>query len=196
MMNGKIIDKSHFNFHVDLKSKLLNAYLRLKQGGAFVDVLSSLHLTTDKNLLKNAEKDPAITALLEILEEYKAAEPRSNRKDVVVAFAEAGISLMANDLFWKERGYWFIHQIIKRHASFRQCAYFPPHTWYPNMRKTGGDTCEKPIDEEYQDWYHIDLQAELDAIPDDLQEKIIAEGVAWLQENDPAAYHQFSIKKI
>lgn len=171
-MCGKIIDKSHLDFHVTSKAKIIKALL-------------NLGLDVNPDWLKNRCNDPAIAALLEILEEYKKSEPRPSRARVIIPIIEYAISLMANDLFFKERGYWWIHQIIKRHASFRHCAYFPPHTWYPNMRPGGEEIPDVKIEDQYQDWYHINVMKDLDEMPEDLKEKIIAENREWMKQNEP-----------
>jgi hypothetical protein len=162
MMSHKIIDESHFMFHVVAKAKLIKLF-------------TQLHLPRDQNWLKNDANDPVIAALLEILEEYKKVEPRANRAAVFIPVIEYAISLMANSLFFKKRGYWWIHQIIKRHEQFRHCVYFSPD-----------ETDDKgaSIEQEYMDWYHVDVGGDLN-FPDELKARLIQEGRQWMKDNDP-----------
>jgi len=161
MMSHKIIDESHFNFHVVAKAKIIG-------------LLAKLNLPKDKRWLQNEANDPAIGALLDILTEYKALEPRESRANVFIPIIEYAIALMVNSLFFKKRGYWWIHQIIKRHADFRYCAFYTLDEQPEPERKS--------IEQEYKDWYHIDIQADLDSIPEDLKQKLIAEGIEWVNQ--------------
>ena len=162
MMSHKIIDESHFLYHVVAKAKLIKLFTQLR-------------LPQDPNWLKNDANDPVIAALLEILDEYKKIEPTENRAAVFVPIIEYSISLMANSLFFKKRGYWWIHQIIKRHEQFRHCVYFSPD-----------ETDDKgaPIEQEYMDWYHVDVGGDLE-IPEEVKQKLIEEGKQWMKDHDP-----------
>ena len=148
-------------------------------------MLMKLNLPRDPEWLKNDANDPVIAAHLDILEEYKKIEPRENRAAVFVPIIEYSISLMANSLFFKKRGYWWIHQIIKRHEQFRHCVYFSPD-----------ETDDKgaPIEQEYMDWYHVDVGGDLE-ISDELKARLIEEGRQWMKDNDPKSYQQFCKKK-
>jgi hypothetical protein len=162
MMSHKIIDESHFNFHVVAKAKI-------------IALLAKLNLPKDPRWLQNDANDPAIAALLDILKEYKALEPRESRAHVFIPIIEYAIALMVNSLFFKKRGYWWIAQILKRHKEFRYCIFYTldeqPEPEY------------KTIEQEYKDWYHIDIQADLDTIPDEIKQKCIDEGIEWMKTN-------------
>jgi len=159
-MSGHILDESHFKFHVECKAKIINAVNKLKHGGDFLKALGNLAFSTDKRWTANTSKNPNVAILLEILEEYKKVEHRPSRTKVIVPIIEYAIALYASDLFYVERGEWFLLQICKRAKDFEfHEAFANPDNWYPKKRYAGIDE-ENPnaptIEEEYMTWYGVD----------------------------------------
>jgi hypothetical protein len=162
-MSGMILDKSHFKFHVECKAKIVNAVNKMKKGGDFLKALSKLNFSTDKKWTKNTCGNPNVKVLLEILEEYKKLEHRPSRLGVLVPIIEYAIGLYASDLFYTERGEWFLYQICKRskELQFNAC-FVNPQYWYPNMRatpetfKAENDPNAPDINHEYITWYGVD----------------------------------------
>jgi len=196
-MLGKIVDDSHYNFHVTAKSKVINAYHKMKSGKDFFLALTKLDFKTDPRWLRNSCNDPSVKALLYILEEYKTAEHRPARAKILVTLFEYAIGLYASDLFFRERGAWLISQIIKRQGQFGVCKIpmFQPENWYPMGRNnTGrgesGDLYQwenKPdapsIEEEYALWYGVDVTGETINIDQSNKERIIKGQREWMEAN-------------
>jgi hypothetical protein len=191
-MESKIIDDSHFDFHVTTKSKMINAINKMRNGADLLKSLSSLNFSTDKRWTKNTCNDPSVRALLEILEEYKRVEHRPSRAKILVPLIEYAIGLYASDLFFRERGAWFISQIIKRNQDFRVCfvpSFADPNNWYPLTRNSGvqgtegnfykieNDPDNQPnIDEEYKLWYGVDVNDDSFEVPLEERQRIIRDG--------------------
>lgn len=207
-MSGKIIDESHFDFHVTCKAKVINAVNKMKGGVDFLKTLSKLNLTPDKRWTQNTCKDPSVTALLEILEEYKRVEHRPTRAKVLIPLLEYAIGLYASDLFFKERGAWFIHKIIERQQDFQICHIQPfadPNQWYPMTRNITVDENGVPvqgagiqgtegyfykvenspdcptIEDDYKAWYGIDLNGNTIEVPQEIRERIIKQNQEWIK---------------
>ena len=199
-MSGKILDESHFKFHVEAKAKVLNAINKMKQGKDMIAALSHINFSTDPKWIKNSCKDPNVKTLLDILEEYKKVEHRPTRAKVLIPLIEYAIALFASDLFYKERGEWFLYQILIRHSQFRLNKFFvDPKYWYPLTRNDGGywlktenDPNVPPIEQEYLVWYGIDVMKDTIDIPEETRKRIVAENIAWMKENAPQAYYQFT----
>jgi len=147
--------------------------------------------------LANTSNDPIVRVLLEILEDYKKHEHRPTRAKILIPLIEYAIALFASDLFFKERGEWFLYQIIKRspEMQFHDC-FIDPERWYPLTRNNGStqgtegdfykienDPNAAPIEQEYIRWYGIDPMADLTDIPEEVKQRIIAENVKWVKEN-------------
>jgi hypothetical protein len=200
-MYGKIVDESHFDFHVTCKAKMINAVNKLKSGKDFLTSLSHLNFKTDKRWTQNTCKDPSVNALLEILAEYKRVEKRPSRAKVLIPLLEYAIGLYASDLFFKERGAWFITQILNRRSDFEIC-YIPqfanPDYWYPNTRNSGDvqgkegnfykmeNDPDNPqiIEDEYKKWYGVDVNgSELDRIPRENREAAIKAGQEYMKNS-------------
>ena len=103
-IGGKVIDETHFNFHVACKAKMINAINNLRNGMDLLGTLGKLKFNTDKRWLNNTSNDPIVRVLLEILEDYKQHEHRPTRAKILIPLIEYAIALFASDLFFKERG--------------------------------------------------------------------------------------------
>jgi hypothetical protein len=159
-MTGKILDESHWNFHVVCKAQVINAVNKLRKGTDFLVSLSKLGFKTDKRWTANTSKNPNVAVLLEILEEYKQQEHRPSRAKLLTPIIEYAIGLYASDLFYVERGEWFLYKICSNahRFTFHSC-FVDPSNWYPRRRYAGIDE-EAPdapsIEEEYKLWYGVD----------------------------------------
>lgn len=155
-MSARVIDESHFNFHVVCKSKIINAVNKLGKGVDFLSQLSKLKFSTDKRWTQNTCKDPNVTALLGILDDYKKLELRQSRANLIVPIIEYAIGLYASDIFYKERMEWFLVQLMERSGQFRfhEC-FANPENWYPNTRNEGYGL-NTDINEDYVKWYGVD----------------------------------------
>ena len=197
-MSGKIIDESHLNFHVTCKAKMINAINKVKQGKGLLTSLSSLNFRTDPRWLKNSCNDPSVEALKDILEEYKRVEHRPSRAKVLVPLIEYAIGLYASDLFFRERGAWFINEIIKKRDKFVVCTipmFADPNNWYPlkrnhvgegeygNLYKMENAPDAPSIEEEYLDWYGVDVTKDNMELPLEAKEKMINEALEWVKQN-------------
>jgi hypothetical protein len=196
-MLGKIVNDSHFDFHVTCKAKVINAVNNLKKGGDFLKALSGLDFKTRKEWLKNSCGDPSVKAMLEILEEYKANEKRPSRAKLILPIIEYAIGLYASDLFYRERGSWFIRRIIEKQKEFEVCKIFrDPSCWYPNTRnssveqgpegnfyKIENDPNAPTIEEEYKTWYNVDINT-IEVTPEQ-KAKIISENQEWVRKSTP-----------
>lgn len=178
-MTGMIIDDSHFKFHVECKAKIVNAVNKLKKGGDFLKALSQLNFSTDKRWTQNTHKNPNVAILLEILEEYKKNEHRPSRSKLLVPLIEYAIGLYASDLFYVERGEWFLYQICKRTDQFQfQECFVDPDNWYPKGRATPAlyereNLPTAPdINEEYRTWYGVDPTDDNCVISYDMKKKM------------------------
>jgi hypothetical protein len=196
-MCGKIIDESHYDFHVTCKAKIINAVNKMKGGVDLLKSLSKLGFKTEERWLKNTCGDPSVTALLGILEDYKKSEKRPTRAKMLVPLIEYAIGLYASDLFFRERGSWFITQIIKRQKEFGVCflpQFADPNGWYPNTRNLGGvvgpegnyykleqDPNVQPIEEDYKQWYGVDVEAETIEIDPKEKERVIKHDQEWMK---------------
>lgn len=197
-MSGKIVDESHFNFHVTCKAKMINAINKMKRGGDLLKALSHLNFSTEKRWTANTCNDPSVKALLDILEQYKRVEHRPSRAKVLIPLIEYAIGLYASDLFFRERGAWFITQILNRKEAFHVC-YLPmfanPDNWYPMTRNNTGrgedgdlykweNLPDAPtIEEEYKLWYGVDVtQDDLELSPE-RREKMIKENLEWMRQH-------------
>lgn len=192
-MCGKIIDESHFKFHVTAKAKLANAINGLRKGVDLITALSKQNFTVDREWLRNSCGDPNVKVLLEILDEYKKNEHRPTRAKVLVPLIEYAIALYASDLFYRERGEWFMYQFIKRSGEMRFCSVFiDPKQWYPLTRnlseggtdyyKVENDPNAKTIEQEYLEWYGLDVTKDLDDIDPELVKRIISENRSWMEK--------------
>lgn len=207
-MCGKIVDDSHFDFHITAKATIANAINKLKDGKDILTTLAKLKFKTDKKWTANTCRDPSVTAMLEILEEYKKHEHRPSRAKMLIPLIEYAIGLYASDLFFRERGSWFITQIIMRQQAFGICfipQFADPNNWYPMTRnitvdehgniihgpgvqgkegyfyKMENDPNAPSIEEEYKQWYGIDINGEQVKIPQEVRERIIQEGIEWMK---------------
>lgn len=186
-MSGQIPDESHFDFHVTCKAKIINAVNKLKKGKDFLTTLSKLKFSTNKLWTKNSCGDPSVKALLEILEEYKKVEHRPSRAAMLVPIIEYAIALYASDLFFRERGSWFICRIIDNAESFKVCRAFKPDIWYP-ARCTSKSLVEyektsPSIEKEYRDWYYVDVNGDTIEIPDEIRQRVIEESRERMKAN-------------
>jgi hypothetical protein len=206
-MCGKIIDDSHFDFHVTCKAKMINAVNKMKGGMDLLKTLTKLGFKTDEKWVKNTCNDPSVKALLEILDEYKKNEHRPTRAKMLVPLIEYAIGLYASDLFFRERGSWFITQIIKRQKEFGICfipQFAEPNNWYPMTRnvtvdengvpvkgpgiqgkdgyfyKLENDPNVQPIEDDYKQYYGIDVNADTIEIPEEIRKKTIKENREWM----------------
>lgn len=170
-MTNRVIDESHFNFHVMCKAKIVNAVNNLKKGKDFLKTLSDLAFSTDKRWIANKSKNPNVELLLEILEEYKKVEHRPSRAKVIIPIIEYAIALYASDLFYVERGEWFIYQVCLRthRFQFHEC-FVNPDNWYPLKRKDA-DPGTAEISDEYQTWYGINPNDENSIISYDMKRR-------------------------
>lgn len=198
-MCGKIIDESHYKFHVECKSKIISAIHRMSKGFDFVKTLAGQNFTVNPEWTKNSCNDPNIVVLKEILEEYKKNEHRPTRAKVIVPLIEYAIGLYASDLFYRERGEWFMYQLIKRSDRMRFGSVFiDPEQWYPKSRrlvrdKKGNITTDHyaeenspnamPIEQEYMIWYNIDATKDFEDISPELKAQIIAENQQYMKDN-------------
>ena len=195
-MSGKIIDESHYNFHVTCKAKMINAINKAKDGGDLLKTLAKLRFSTEKKWTKNSCNDPSVKSLLDILAEYKRVERRPSRAKVLMPLIEYAIGLYASDLFFRERGSWFINQIIKNKENFAVCTipmFADPKNWYPNTRNNTGigeegdlykmeNRPDAPsIEQEYMQWYGVDVAGV--SIPKEEKERVIKAGQEWLRMN-------------
>lgn len=204
-MSGKILDESHLKFHVTCKAKMINAIIGLKNGISLLDQLSKLKFSTDKRWLQNTCNDPNVRVMLEILEEYKTHEHRPTRAKILIPLIEYAIALYASDLFFRERGEWFLYRLSQRskEMKFHTC-FVDPKCWYPltrndygqgedgNAFKLENDPNKKPIEQEYIEWYGIDPLQDMTDIPEDQKKKIIAQQLEWVKNNAPADYARFT----
>jgi hypothetical protein len=210
-MLGKVVDESHYNFHVIAKAKMINAINKMKAGKDLIFSLQTLNFSTDPRWLRNSCKDPSVAALLEILEEFKACEKRPSRKKIIVALFEYAIGLYASDLFFRERGSWLINQIIKRRSAFRICdsaIFSDPDNWYPMKRNNTGtgengdlyqmeNRPDAPsIEEEYMTWYGIDVTGDGIVIPEELKQKTIRESQECMRQNGMGEVCDLKVEKI
>lgn len=205
-MCGKVIDESHFKFHIEAKAKMIRAINQLRNG---VDLLTSLakqKFSTNKDWLKNSCGDPNVAVLLEILEEYKKNEHRPTRAKVLVPLIEYAIALYASDLFYRERGEWFMFQLVSKsnRMVFASC-FVDPNNWYPKTRhltpsNAGGTPTEyncgtnyyklendpnvKPIEQDYLDWYGLDVTKDIEDIDPELVKRIVKENQDWMKRQD------------
>lgn len=190
-MGSKIVDVSHFRFHVECKAKIINAVNKLLKGKDFLKALSQLNFTTDKKWTKNTTNDPNVKALLGIVEDYKKLEHRPSRARVLVPLLEYAIGLYASDLFWRERGEWFLVQLMTRCGEFKfHDCFFKPENWYPVGRAQSEaeyESTQPSIEEEYKKWYGIDPTDEKSIISYDMSfiHKMIEENREWCKENSP-----------
>lgn len=198
-MCGKIIDRSHFDFHVTAKAKVLHAINKLKSGFDFMKALSKQNLTVNEDWLKNSCKDPNVKALLEIIDEYQKVEHRPTRAKVLVPLLKYAVALYASDLFYRERGEWFMFQLIRRSPQMRFNGIFiDPNHWYPKSRNimrnedgsVAGDLYEmeqdpkaKTPEQEYLEWYGIDVTKDIDDLPDEVKDKIIQDNIEWMKQS-------------
>jgi hypothetical protein len=168
-MSSMILDESHFKFHVECKAKIVNAVNKLRKGADFLKSLSQLKFSTDKRWTQNSTKDPNVAVLMGILADYQKFEHRPSRSKVLTPIIEYAIGLYASDLFYRERGEWFLEQILLRSDElvFHKC-FTDPSNWYPMARNsTSEEFCgnlyvwenlpDAPdINEEYRLWYGVD----------------------------------------
>lgn len=197
-MCGKVIDESHFKFHIECKAKILSAINRLKSGADFLKTLSKQNFSTNKDWLKNSCNDPNVKVLLAILEEYKKVEHRPTRAKVLIPLIEYAIALYASDLFYRERGEWFMFQLIRHSPEMRFTSVFiDPNNWYPKtrniMRNPDGtiagdlndaeqDPNAPPIEQEYLKWYGIDVTKDVDDLDPELVKRIVSENRKWMED--------------
>lgn len=111
-MSSMILDESHFKFHVECKAKVVNAVNKLRKGADFLKSLSQLNFSTDKRWTQNSTKDPNVAVFMEILADYQKLEHRPSRSRILTPIIEYAIGLYASDLFYRERGEWFIEQLL------------------------------------------------------------------------------------
>ena len=205
-MKGKIIDATHFKFHVECKAKILSALNKMRKGTDFLKALSKLNFSTDKKWTQNTCKDPNVKVLMEILEEYKRQEHRPNRAAVLIPLIEYAIGLYASDLFFRERGEWFMYELVKRspQMQFHDVFIYPSH-WYPMTRNANhkygeeGDMYQDenrpdkpPVEQEYMLWYGLDPTKDMTDIPDEIREKVIRDNRAWIERHDPALHFELT----
>jgi len=175
-MSSKILDESHFHFHVTCKAKIVNAVNMLRRGKDFLKTLYESKFSTEKRWTQNTCNDPNVATLLSILEDYKKLEHRPSRARVLAPIIEYAIGLYASDLFYRERGEWFLLQILSRADKFRlyQC-FADPEQWYPKKRtsQVGYDNEQKcpDITDEYKEWYGVDVKNPI--ISYDMMQKMI-----------------------
>jgi hypothetical protein len=203
-MCGKVIDESHYDFHVTCKAKIINAVNKIKEGGDLLKTLSHLNFKTDPKWLANTCGDPSVKALLEILEEYKKNEHRPTRAKILVPLIEYAIGLYASDLFFRERGSWFITQIIKRQNEFGVCfipQFADPKGWYPltrNLTPPAPGVVPTPtnyginyydieqdpnvqcVEDDYKEWYGVDVNADTIEIDPEKRAKTIKDGQEYM----------------
>ncbi|CAK0771300.1 hypothetical protein CCP3SC15_420022 [Gammaproteobacteria bacterium] len=197
-MCGKVIDASHYKFHVTCKAKMINAVNKLRKGTDFLKALSGLNFSANKEWMKNSCNDPLVAAMIRILDRYKVVETRPSRKKIVVPLLEYGIGLM-NDLFWRERITWFIWQIRKEtNDTMFPEIFLDPNNWFPAGRGTTTEQKEYeargiPIEDEYRDWYGVDVVGDIDGIPQEQEAQIISDGVMWVKQNDQR-YREIPLK--
>ena len=187
-MSGKIIDESHLNFHVTCKAKMINAINKMKQGKDLLGALGGLNFKTDPRWSQNTCGDPSVEALNDILNEYKRVEKRPSRAKVLIPLLEYAIGLYASDLFFRERGAWFINEIIKKRDKFAVCTipmFADPQNWYPNTRNNTGKGKDgdlykwenlpnaPSIEEEYKTWYNVDVSQDNLELPPGEREALI-----------------------
>jgi hypothetical protein len=210
-MSGKIVDESHFKFHVECKAKIVNAYNKLRDGADFLKSLSKLDFTTDKRWTQNTCKDPNITVLMGILEDYKKVEHRPARAKLLIPIIEYAIGLYASDLFYRERGEWFMYQLISRSKQMAFADVFlDPNNWYPMTRNSSGEGTNgnlykwenlpnaPDINEEYRLWYGVDPTDDKCVISYDMKrrDELIASQIKWCEENDGTKWAKEELKKI
>ena len=197
-MCGKVIDESHFKFHVEAKAKVLAAINRLKNGMDFMKALSQQNLSVNEDWLKNSCNDPNVRVLLEIIAEYERVEHRPTRSKVLIPLLKYAVALYASDLFYRERGEWFMFQLIRRSNEMRFAGVFVnPDNWYPKTRnlqkdsegnvthdfyKSENDPNAIPIEQEYMAWYGIDVTKDIGDIDPELRAKIIRENQQWMKD--------------
>lgn len=198
-MCGKVIDESHFKFHVECKAKILSAFNRMKSGLDFLKTLSKQNFSTNKDWLKNSCNDPNVKVLIEIIEDYKQAEHRPSRAKILIPLMEYAVALYASDLFYRERGEWFMFQLIRRSPSMRFTSVFiDPNNWYPKtrniMRNPDGsiagdlndleqDPNAPTVEQEYMKWYGIDVTKDIEDLDPELRNRIISENQKWLKDS-------------
>jgi hypothetical protein len=209
-MSGKIIDDSHYDFHVTCKAKIINAVNKMKGGMDLLKSLTKLGFKTDERWLKNTCNDPSVKALLEILEEYKKNEHRPTRAKMIVPLIEYAIGLYASDLFFRERGSWYITQIIKRQQEFSICfipMFADPNNWYPMTRnitvdengeivpgagiqgkegyfyKQENDPNVQSVEDDYRQWYNIDIDGDTINISIEDRERVIKQGQEYMKSH-------------
>lgn len=210
-MSAKIVDESHFKFHVECKAKIVNAVTKLRKGTDFLKALSKLNFSTDKRWTKNSSHDPNVAVLMKILEDYKKSEHRPSRAKLLVPIIEYAIGLYASDLFYRERGEWFMYQLIN-HAhemSFAE-VFIKPENWYPMTRNSVGSGKEgdlykwenlpnaPTIEEEYNLWYGVDPTDDNCVISYDMKKKqeLIAAQQKWVEENCCDQWVEQELRKI
>jgi hypothetical protein len=164
-MSSAILDESHFKFHVECKAKVINAVNKMRQGADFLASLTKLNFSTDKRWTANSTKDPNVAVLLEILADYKKLEHRPSRAKILVPILEYAIALFASDIFYRERGEWFIEQMFQKSDRFvfHNC-FTNPDNWYPVSRahisEQEYEKTKPTIEEEYIKWYGVDPRKE------------------------------------
>jgi hypothetical protein len=196
-MSSMILDESHFKFHVECKAKVVNAVNKLRKGADFLKSLSQLNFSTDKRWTQNSTKDPNVAVLMEILADYQKLEHRPSRSKILTPIIEYAIGLYASDLFYRERGEWFLEQILLRSDRFQFSGCFTdPKNWYPVSRSSLGEQeyeMNKPtIEEEYIKWYGVDPRKEECVISYDMKnmEQMIA------AQNDLYKQHQIGAEEF
>jgi hypothetical protein len=203
-MKSSLIDESHWKFHVECKAKVVNAVNKLRKGGDFLKALSQLSFSTDKRWTANTTKNPNVAVLLEILEDYKKAEHRPSRAKVLGPLLEYAIGLYASDLFYVERGEWFLFQLAKNMHRFQfHESFVNPDHWYPKERYAGIDeeALDAPtIEEEYVKWYGVDPTKDECVISYDMthKEELIRLQIEWYQKNvlDAEEWAKAELEKI
>lgn len=168
VMSGRLLDESHWLFHVVNKSKIIGAIRKARSGMDFLKALGKIESRPE--WLDPSENNVKI--LLEILEDYKQNEPRPNRADIIVPLLETIIGYYQNDLFWRERierGLFLICANSRRFVFHKR--FIDPENWYPRGRRfsnpehpeEGIDWLEQelkapPIEDEYLAWYGVDIR--------------------------------------
>jgi hypothetical protein len=197
-MSSKILDESHFHFHVTCKAQIINAVNKLRQGKDFLKTLMKAGFHTEKRWTKNSCNDPNVKVMLDILEEYKRVEHRPSRLYVVVPIVEYAIGLYASDLFWRERGEWWLTQIINRAPEMRFYTCFcDPENWYPKRRATPETFNEEQkcpdINDEYSKWYGI-TNVENPVISYDMMQEMIRQQRELYEKESNAKWAEEELK--
>jgi len=168
VMSGRLLDESHWLFHVVNKSKIIGAIRQAAKGYDFLKALGTMESRPE--WVDPSENN--VRMLLEILDYIVRNDPRPNRRELIDSLGKTLIGYYQNDLFWRERGEGLLFLICQNsHRFVFHKRFIDPENWYPRGRRfsnqehpeQGVDWLEQemkapPIEDEYLEWYGVDIR--------------------------------------